>query len=82
MGTSPARRVAAPLITECHATLECKVLNTRLVNKFNSKFNLFILEVAQTSTAPGPMSPRTIQHRGRATFVVDGETIAFRSKAP
>ncbi|MDD2916043.1 MAG: flavin reductase family protein [Gallionella sp.] len=32
----PASRVAAPLIAECYASLECRVVDTRLVNKYNS----------------------------------------------
>jgi flavin reductase (DIM6/NTAB) family NADH-FMN oxidoreductase RutF len=38
---TPAERVAAPLVAECFANLECRVVDTRLVNKFN----LFVLEV-------------------------------------
>jgi flavin reductase (DIM6/NTAB) family NADH-FMN oxidoreductase RutF len=37
----PAERVAAPLIKECFANLECRVADTRLVNQYN----LFVLEV-------------------------------------
>ncbi len=39
----PAKRIAAPLIAECFANLECKVVNTRLVNQYN----LFVLEVVK-----------------------------------
>jgi len=38
---APAERVAPPLVVECFANLECKVADTRFVNKYN----LFILEV-------------------------------------
>ncbi len=38
---APAECVAPPLVAECFANLECKVIDTRLVNKFN----LFVLEV-------------------------------------
>jgi flavin reductase (DIM6/NTAB) family NADH-FMN oxidoreductase RutF len=34
------RAVAAPLVSECFANLECRVADTRLVNKYN----LFVLE--------------------------------------
>src|SRR5512135_1061801 len=32
---APASRVKAPLIDECHANLECQVVDTRMVNKYN-----------------------------------------------
>ena len=38
---APASLVAAPLIVECYANLECKVVDTRMV----TKYNFFILEV-------------------------------------
>jgi flavin reductase (DIM6/NTAB) family NADH-FMN oxidoreductase RutF len=37
----PAERVAAPLIRECYANLECRVVDTRLMNRYN----FFVLEV-------------------------------------
>src|ERR1019366_10767162 len=36
----PAERVTPPLVAECFANLECKVVDTRLVNKYC----LFVLE--------------------------------------
>ena len=39
----PAKTVAAPLIAECYASLECRVADTRLVNRYN----FFVLEVQQ-----------------------------------
>ena len=38
---APAKCVAPPLVAECFANLECRVVDTNLVNKFN----LFVLEV-------------------------------------
>ena len=72
----PAERVAAPLIAECFANLECKVSTTSLVNRYN----LFILEVRKAWTDPAQPAPRTIHHQGYGTFVVDGETITLESK--
>jgi flavin reductase (DIM6/NTAB) family NADH-FMN oxidoreductase RutF len=37
----PAERVTSPLVAECFANLECKVVDMRLVNKYC----LFVLEV-------------------------------------
>ena len=72
----PAMRVAAPLVAECFANLECKVIDTRLVNRYD----LFILEVLTAWTDPKQKQPKTIHHHGYGTFVVDGETIKLKSK--
>ena len=72
----PAKRVAPPLVAECFANLECKVADTRLVNKYN----LFILEVLKAWRDPAQKNPKTIHHHGYGTFVADGETIKLKSK--
>ncbi len=46
-GPKPAKRVAAPLVAECFANLECGS-PTPLV----SKYNLFVLEVVKAWTDP------------------------------
>jgi flavin reductase (DIM6/NTAB) family NADH-FMN oxidoreductase RutF len=71
-----AARVAAPLIGECFANLECKVADSRLVNKYN----LFVLEVLKAWTDPGQPNPKTIHHRGYGKFAVDGAVIRLKSK--
>lgn len=75
LATAPAEQVAAPLLAECFANLECKVVDTRLVKRYN----LFVLEVVQAWTDPAQKSPKTIHHQGYGTFVVDGETIKLKS---
>jgi len=72
----PAELVAPPLVAECFANLECKVVDTTLVNQFN----LFVLEVLKAWTDPAQKHPRTIHHHGYGTFVVDGETIKLKSR--
>jgi flavin reductase (DIM6/NTAB) family NADH-FMN oxidoreductase RutF len=72
----PAERVAAPLVAECFANLECKVTDTRMVNKYN----LFVLEVLKAWIDPAQKNPKTIHHHGYGKFVVDGETISLKSK--
>ena len=74
----PAQSVAAPLVAECFANLECKVADTRLVNRYN----LFVLEVVKAWRDPKQKNPKTIHHRGYGTFVVDGKTIHLNSKMP
>jgi len=72
----PAERVDAPLIAECYANLECKVVDTRLLNRYN----FFVLEVLKAWTDPAFKDPRTLHHRGRGAFMVAGETIQLASK--
>jgi flavin reductase (DIM6/NTAB) family NADH-FMN oxidoreductase RutF len=73
---TPAERVTPPLVAECFANLECKVADTRLVNRYN----VFILEVLKVWTDPRQKNPKTIHHHGYGKFVVDGETIKLKSK--
>jgi flavin reductase (DIM6/NTAB) family NADH-FMN oxidoreductase RutF len=71
----PAEMVMPPLIAECFANLECQVIETRLVKKYN----LFILEVLQAWIDPKQKNPKTIHHRGFGTFALDGEIIKIKS---
>ena len=75
---APARCVAPPLLAGCFANLECKVIDTRLVHKFN----LFVLQVLKAWIDPTQKNPRTIHHHGYGRFTVDGETIKLRSRMP
>ncbi len=72
----PASRVAAPLVSECFANLECRIAETRLV----ARYNLFILEVVAAWRDPAQRNPKTIHHRGYGRFVIDGDTIRLKSK--
>jgi len=73
---APAGKVAAPLVVECFANLECRVADTGFVNRHG----LFILEVLKAWTDPAQKDPKTIHHRGYGAFAVDGETIKLRSR--
>jgi flavin reductase (DIM6/NTAB) family NADH-FMN oxidoreductase RutF len=73
---APASRVKPPLVAECFANLECKVVDRRLVNRYN----LFILEVVQAWIDPAQKKPRTIHHHGYGRFVVDGRTMTISSR--
>ena len=70
-----AARVAAPLVAECYANLECKVVDTDMVNKYN----LFILEVVQAWIDASVKQPRTLHHCGEGDFMVAGETLHLPS---
>ncbi len=73
---APAALVAAPLIAECYASLECRVVDTRMVNKFN----FFVLEVVKAWVDPTKKQPRTFHHLGMGAFAVDGKTIELPSE--
>jgi len=68
--------VKAPLIDECYANLECKVVDGKMI----AKYNLFILEVVKAWVDPKHKHPQTIHHQGRGTFMVGGEIIRLPSK--
>ncbi len=71
----PAARVQPPLIDECYANLECKVVDARLA----ARYNLFILEVLKAWVDPSRKNPRTLHHLGRGVFMVAGRKIRLRS---
>ena len=71
-----AALVKAPLIDECYANLECKVVDGKMV----TKYNFFILEVVKAWIDSSIVDPRTIHHQGRGSFMVAGETIRLASR--
>ncbi len=71
-----ATYVKAPLIDECYANLECKVVDKKLVDKYN----FFVLEVVQACIDRAIKDPRTLHHRVNGVFMVAGESIKLPSK--
>jgi flavin reductase (DIM6/NTAB) family NADH-FMN oxidoreductase RutF len=74
----PAKQVSAPLIAECFANLECKVVNTRLVGEYN----LFVLEAVKAWIDAAQKNPKTLHHHGYGEFSVDGRRIKLKSTMP
>ncbi len=72
----PASCVQAPLIAQCYANLECRMIDARLA----VRYNLFILQVLKAWITPTKRRPRTIHHLGRGSFMVAGKTIRFASR--
>ncbi len=72
----PAARVGAPLIEECFANLECRVVDTRMV----ARYCFFVLEVVAAWIDPAVKNPRTLHHLGRGRFMVAGRTIRLKSR--
>jgi flavin reductase (DIM6/NTAB) family NADH-FMN oxidoreductase RutF len=72
----PATHVKAPLIAECLANIECRVVDARLANKYN----LFILEGLKAWVEPKRKERRTFHANGDGTFVIDGRTVNLRRR--
>ena len=73
---APAQLVAPPLVAECFANLECRVVDTRFVKKYS----MFVLEVLKAWIDSAQKDPKTIHHHGYGRFVVDGEMIKLKSR--
>ena len=65
----PARHVSPPLIEECLANIECKVID------IVRKHNIVVLEGIAACTNPARRERRTIHAVGDGTFIVDGRKI-------
>jgi flavin reductase (DIM6/NTAB) family NADH-FMN oxidoreductase RutF len=72
----PASKVVAPLVEECYANLECRVVDTKMV----ATYCFFILEVVKAWIDPTVKNPRTIHHLGSGNFMVAGKKIKLKSK--
>lgn len=72
----PAVEVAAPLVEECFANLECRVVDRRWVRRYN----LFVLQVVRAWIDPAQKRPKTIHHHGYGRYVLDGKAIKLASR--
>lgn len=68
------KAVKAPLIGECHACLECRLHDGRLIGDYN----FFIFEVVKAHAARAPKYPKTIHYRGDGQFMVSGGALNLR----
>jgi flavin reductase (DIM6/NTAB) family NADH-FMN oxidoreductase RutF len=73
----PAMSVRPPLVDECFACLECRVVDTRMV----AAYGLFVLEVKQAWADGRVRAPQTLHHRGRGRFMTAGPELRLRSRA-
>lgn len=71
-----ASLVEAPLIDECYANLECKVIDKKMVNNYN----FFVLEVLKAWIDTSKKQPKTIHHLGKGVFMIAGKIIKLPSK--
>ena len=74
----PASQVQPPLVAECYANLECRVVDTKMV----AKYCFFVLEVIKAwIDSSRRRRPRTIHHLGRGRFMAAGKTFRLPSRA-
>ena len=74
--TKPASQVRAPLLPECAVNLECRVVDTRMVRRYD----LFVLEGVAAWQDTAQREAPLLHHRGRGTFSVDGPRITLPSR--
>jgi flavin reductase (DIM6/NTAB) family NADH-FMN oxidoreductase RutF len=68
--------VKAPLLAECFANIECRVVDRSMADKYG----FFVLEAVKAWTDPEHEERRTFHANGDGTFVVDGETVDLKDR--
>jgi len=66
------REVKAPLIDECHANFECRLVDSSLINRYS----LFVFEVVKAYARVTPKFPKTLHYRGDGLFMMAGPTVS------
>jgi len=69
-------RVRAPLIRECYANFECKLMDASQIKKYS----LFIFKVVKAHAARVPKYPKTIHYRGDGVFMLSGKNVSHARK--
>jgi len=77
-GLTPTRaaKVDAPLIAECYASFECKLIDASLIRKYS----LFVFEVVKAHVARSPRYPTTMHYRGDGVFMISGRSVSYRKR--
>jgi flavin reductase (DIM6/NTAB) family NADH-FMN oxidoreductase RutF len=65
------QKVKAPLIEECYACFECRLVDSSLINRYS----LFVFEVVKGHARTRPKFPRTLHYRGDGLFMIAGRTV-------
>jgi len=71
-----AAMIGAPLIEECYANFECRVTDTKMVNKYG----FFVVEVVKAWMDKTIRNPQTLHHLEKDNFMVAGVRIKIKSK--
>lgn len=67
--------VSAPLVRECFVQIECRVTDTRFVNRYD----FFVLEVLRARVDTSVRRPQTLHYQGNGEFMLSGRTISRRA---
>ncbi|MHB8110668.1 MAG: flavin reductase family protein [Syntrophorhabdaceae bacterium] len=70
----PAHEIGAPLIGECYANFECRLIDRSLIKRYS----LFVFEVVKAHVASAPRYPVTLHYRGDGMFMISGDNISYR----
>jgi flavin reductase (DIM6/NTAB) family NADH-FMN oxidoreductase RutF len=70
----PASQVSAPLIMECYANIECRVVD------HIKQHDIFVLDGIKAWIDEKRMEKRILHARGDGTFIADGEIFERREK--
>lgn len=73
-----AAEVAAPLVGECLVNLEARVIDASLADRYGIR----VFEVVRAWHNPAIADTRTVHHRGRGLFSIDGATVPTASQMP
>jgi flavin reductase (DIM6/NTAB) family NADH-FMN oxidoreductase RutF len=68
----PGKKVKAPLIKECYANFECRLIDSSLIKRYG----IFVLDVVKAHTAVSPKFPKTVHYRGDGLFMISGPTVS------
>ncbi len=68
----PGKKVKAPLIRECRANIECRVV------EYIKPHNIFVLDGIQAWIDPDRAEQKTFHAVGDGTFLVDGRKLNYR----
>jgi flavin reductase (DIM6/NTAB) family NADH-FMN oxidoreductase RutF len=71
-----ASMVRAPLIAECHANLECKLVDGTQV----SSYSLFIFEVVKAHAFETPRLPKMLHYTGDGIFLTGGRAVNYAKR--
>jgi flavin reductase (DIM6/NTAB) family NADH-FMN oxidoreductase RutF len=71
-----ASMVRAPLIAECHANLECKLVDGSQI----SDYSLFIFEVVKAHAYETPRLPKMLHYTGDGIFLTGGRTVNYAKR--
>jgi len=69
-----ADEVSAPMIGECHANLECRLVDSSLIRTYS----LFIFEVVKAHARKAPRTPKMLHYTGEGIFITSGRTVNHR----